>query len=279
MSVARGTNKLIGARVRRREDPKFLRGRGNYASDLLKPGMLHVAVFRSDVPHGNIRSINIDAARKIAGVVGVFTADDLAEIVKPIYIDVKMPGYQACEHPVLARQKVCFVGQPIAAVVAETRYEAEDGVDAILADYELLPPVLDIDRASQPGSAAIHESVPDNLFNHFNLVAGDVVGAFANADQVVELEIRNGRCAQVPLETRVIIAEWDELYGRSARLDAGAGANSPYPGGDRQHWSRTRDSGYHQGEQRRLSDLADVGRFGFRPGIGKRNRALRHPKL
>ncbi len=216
MSVARGTNKLIGARVRRREDPKFLRGRGNYASDLLKPGMLHVAFFRSDVPHGNIRSINIDAARKIAGVVGVFTADDLAEIVKPIYIDVKMPGYQACEHPVLARQKVCFVGQPIAAVVAETRYEAEDGVDAILADYELLPPVLDIDRASQPGSAAIHESVPDNLFNHFNLVAGDVVGAFANADQVVELEIRNGRCAQVPLETRVIIAEWDELYGELA---------------------------------------------------------------
>ena len=212
MSSGGGTNRLIGARIRRREDPKFLRGRGHYASDLLQPGMLHIAFFRSDVPHANIRSIDIDAARNIAGVVDVFTADDIADLVRPIFVEVSMPGYQACEYPVLAQGKACFVGQPVAAVVAESRYEAEDGVDAIVADYELLAPVLDIDQASEPGSAILHDSVPDNLFNHFTLAEGDVAAALASADHIVELEIRNGRCAQVPLESRVIVAEWDELY-------------------------------------------------------------------
>ena len=174
--------------------------------------MLHIAFFRSDVPHANIRSIDIEAARNIAGVVDVFTANDLADLVRPIFVEVNMPGYQACEYPVLAKGKACFVGQPVAAVVAESRYEVEDGVDAIVADYELLPPVLDIDQASEPGSAILHDSVPDNLFNHFTLAEGDVAAAMARADHIVELEIHNGRCAQVPLESRVIVAEWDELY-------------------------------------------------------------------
>ena len=205
-------NKLIGARVRRREDPKFLRGRGRYTGDAQPPGMLHVAFFRSDVPHANIESVAVEPARDVPGVVGVFTAEDISRLVRPISVEVTMPGYQGCDYPVLGRDKVCFVGQPVAAVVARTRYEAEDGVEAIVAEYEPLPPVLDVDRASEPGSATIHPSVPDNLFNHFTLAEGDVEGAFARADRLVELEIRNGRCAQVPLENRTVIAEWDALY-------------------------------------------------------------------
>ena len=212
MSGGRGTNRLIGARVRRREDPKFLRGRGQYASDQLRPGMLHLAFFRSDVPHANIRSIETKAALEVDGVIDVFTGEDLANLVRPITVDVSLPGYQACEYPVLAQGKACFVGQPIAAVVAESRYQAEDGVDAITADYELLAPVLDIDRASEAGSAILHDAVPDNLFNHFTLTEGDIEGAFEAADHIVELEIRNARCAQVPLESRVVIADWDPFY-------------------------------------------------------------------
>ena len=205
-------NKLIGARVRRREDPKFLRGRGRYTGDTHPPGMLHVAFFRSDVPHANIADIAVGPAREVPGVVGVFTAGDISRLVQPISVEVTMPGYQGCDYPVLGRDKVCFVGQPIAAVVARSRYEAEDGAAAIAVEYHPLPPVLDVDRASEPGSATIHPSVPDNLFNHFTLAEGDVEGAFARADHLVELEIRNGRCAQAPLENRVVIAEWDELY-------------------------------------------------------------------
>ncbi len=213
MSTPSGTNRLVGARIRRREDPKFLRGRGQYVGDVDRKGMLHVAFFRSDVPHANIRALRTEAARAVPGVIAVLTADDLQDIVRPIRVEVTLPGYQGCDHPILAREKVCFVGQPVAAVVAATRYDAEDGVDAIAADYERLPPVLDVDRASDPGTPTIHASVPDNLFNHFHLVAGDVEGAFAHADDVIALEIRNSRCAQVPLETRVILAEWDSLYG------------------------------------------------------------------
>ena len=209
-------NKLIGARVRRREDPKFLRGRGRYTGDMRPPGMLHVAFFRSDVPHANITAVRVEAAQEVPGVVGVFAAEDISRLVRPISVEVTMPGYQGCDYPVLGRDKVCFVGQPVAAVVARSRYEAEDGADAIIAEYDPLPPVLDIDRASEPGSATIHPSVPDNLFNHFTLAEGDLEGAFAQADHLVELEIRNGRCAQVPLENRIVIAEWDELYGELA---------------------------------------------------------------
>ena len=116
--VSARPNKLVGARVRRREDPKFLRGRGRYTGDAQPPGMLQVAFFRSDVPHANIVDVAVEPARDVPGVVGVFTADDISRLVRPISVEVTMPGYQGCDYPVLGRDKVCFVGQPVAAVVA-----------------------------------------------------------------------------------------------------------------------------------------------------------------
>ncbi len=200
---------LVGARVRRREDPRFLRGRATYVGDLTRPGLLQVAFHRSEVPHARIRAIETGAAAHVAGVVGVFTGRDLEPVVKPIVAPCSMPGYQVCAHPVLATDKVCFVGQAVAAVVAETRYQAEDGAEAIRVDYEALPAVTDIDAAMAPGAPQLHAEVRGNLYNHFHLVAGDVAGAFASAEHVVELEVRNARCAQVSMESRGLVAEWD----------------------------------------------------------------------
>lgn len=202
------SNRLIGARLRRTEDPRFLQGRGNYVDDLRRPGMLHAAFFRSDMPHARLDAVEIAEAAKVPGVVGVFAAKELEPLLKPLIARNSLPSYHESEVPILAREKVIYVGQPIAIVVAESRHAAEDGIDAIRARYDGLAPVLDLDSATNDGVPAIHAAVPNNVYNHFHVVAGDVERAFAEADLIVDLEIRNGRATAVPLEPRVVLAEW-----------------------------------------------------------------------
>ena len=210
MSVAQfDANKGVGARVRRREDPRFLQGKGSYVDDLQRAGMLHAAFVRADVAHGEIKSIDVEAARAVPGVVDVFTGQDLAEIVSPVVAQNELPGYQ--EHPmqVLPTDRVRYPGEPIAIVVAEDRYEAEDGADAVVVDVDPLPALSTIEAATAPGAPAIHEEIPDNLFNHFTVEHGDVKKAFADADFTIESELRSQRVAPVPLEPRAVMAEWD----------------------------------------------------------------------
>ena len=210
MSVAQfDANKGVGARVRRREDPRFLQGKGSYVDDLQRAGMLQAAFVRADVAHGEIKSIDVEAARAVPGVVDVFTGQDLAEIVSPVVAQNELPGYQ--EHPmhVLPTDRVRYPGEPIAIVVAEDRYEAEDGADAVVVDVDPLPALSTIEAATAPGAPAIHEEIPDNLFNHFTVEHGDVKQAFADADFTIESELRSQRVAPVPLEPRAVMAEWD----------------------------------------------------------------------
>jgi carbon-monoxide dehydrogenase large subunit len=206
--MKRKSNRLIGASLRRTEDPRFLLGRGTYVDDLQPAGILHAAFFRSDVPHAMLTAIKVAEARKVSGVIGVFTAHDIGPLLKPLIARNSLGSYHESEIPILAKDKVIYVGQPIAVVVGESRHAAEDGVDAIRAEYEILPPVLDVDRATLSDAPIIHASVPANTYNHFHVVAGDIDRAFAEADLVVDLEVRNGRCAALPLEPRVILAEW-----------------------------------------------------------------------
>jgi aerobic carbon-monoxide dehydrogenase large subunit len=138
----------------------------------------------------------------------VFTAEDFGPLLKPLVARNALSSFHESEIPILAKEKVIYVGQPIAVVVGESRHAAEDGVDTIHANYEMLTPVLDVDRATSGDAPLVHASVPNNIYNHFHIVAGDIDRAFAEADLTVELEIRNGRCAAIPLEPRVLLAEW-----------------------------------------------------------------------
>jgi aerobic carbon-monoxide dehydrogenase large subunit len=208
---ARRTNRLVGAAIKRKEDPRLLRGRGSFVDDLRRPGMLHAAFFRSGMAHGRVKSIETTAATKVPGVIGAFTAVELAPLLRPLVARSSNASYQISEIPILARDKVIFVGQPVAVVVAESRHEAEDGVDTIRADYEPLPPVLDLESATAPGAPLVHDKVRDNAYNHFRLVHSNVDEAFAAADFVVEMEFQHARCAAVPLEGRAIVADWDSL--------------------------------------------------------------------
>ena len=206
-------NKLVGARIRRREDPRFLQGRGHYVDDLRQRGLLHLAFVRSEIAHAVVREVDVSAARDVPGVLGVYTAADLQAIVKPIRAVSSMPGYQAADTPVLASERVRYVGEPIAAIVAESRYEAEDGAEAVIVETTPLPPITTMEQALADGAPAIHDSIANNLFNHFELCAGDTDAAFAAADFVHEAEYRAGRVAPVALEPRATIAEWDPATG------------------------------------------------------------------
>jgi aerobic carbon-monoxide dehydrogenase large subunit len=204
-------NRLVGASLKRTEDPRFLTGRGNYVDDVRRSSMLHAAFFRSDIPHAALRSVDVTAAKKIDGVIDVFTAEDLAPLLKPFVAKNSLPSFHESEIPILAKDKVIFVGQPIAVVVADSRHSAEDGVDAVRANFDMLAPVTDMDQATASGVPLVHDSVPENIYNHFHLVAGDIDRAFAEAEFVVDLKVRNGRCAAMPLEPRVLLAEWASI--------------------------------------------------------------------
>ena len=136
--------KLVGQRVKRREDPRLIQGRGTYVDDVKLAGMLHLAFKRSDVPHGRIVAIDTSAAEALDGVEAVFTGAQIAEFLGPMPILTPFP---APEHRAVAVDVVRFVGDPVAVVVARDRYVARDAADAITVDYEPLPAVVDPETA------------------------------------------------------------------------------------------------------------------------------------
>jgi aerobic carbon-monoxide dehydrogenase large subunit len=197
----------VGARILRREDPRFLTGAGTYVDDIDLPGVLHVAFVRSSEPHALVREVDAAAATDVPGVVAVVTAADLAGRVKPMRARIGTPGYRECDMAVLASGRVRMVGEPVALVVADSRYAAEDGAESVRVAYDPLPALVTIEQALALGAPAIHDEVPGNLFNRFELSAGDVDGAFAAADVVVELELRQQRYGAAALEGRAVVAD------------------------------------------------------------------------
>src|SRR5882672_3005956 len=152
--------KLVGERVKRREDPRLIQGRGTYVDDIKIAGMQHLAFKRSDVPHGRIRSIDTSAAEAMEGVEAVFTGAQIAEMLAPMPIGTPFPSPP---HRALAADVVRFAGEPVAVVVASNRYIARDAVDAIVLDVEALPAVVDPERAMTGQPIVIHPQFPNNL--------------------------------------------------------------------------------------------------------------------
>ncbi|MBI3513256.1 MAG: xanthine dehydrogenase family protein [Proteobacteria bacterium] len=196
----------MGARVQRKEDARFLHGRGNYVTDMLLPGQREVAFLRSPIAHGRIVGIKKPAGLENA----VFTRADLTGL-NPIIAQSTIPGYKASEHPPLASAKVTYVGEPVAFAIAATRAEAEDMLEAVDLELEDLPPLVDAHAARADPSVRVHEAWPDNLFVTLGVDSEYEVRA-RGADIVVEREVTLSRQCMVPLEGKAILAYWDERY-------------------------------------------------------------------
>ena len=199
--------KLVGKRIRRREDPRLITGTATYVDDMVLPGMLHAAIVRSPHAAANIRSIDIAAAAGAPGVVAVFTGKDTAHI-GPVPCGGSLPGLRVPHHYILAVDRVYLVGHPVAVVVASNQYLARDAAELVEVDYDVLPAVADPEKAIAPGAAAVHPEWPDNVAFNYHQEGGDVDQAFAEADVVVKQRITSQRLIPSAMETRGMVAEW-----------------------------------------------------------------------
>lgn len=200
---------LIGARVVRVEDPRLLAGKGSFTDDLNPAGVLHVAFRRSDHAYARILSTHLDAAAAFPGVVGVFDAASLAGLVKPLRASSRMKDYHATELFPLARDVVRYVGEPVVAVVAESRYIAEDAVELVEIGYQPLSIEIDVEAAARDDAPVLHESAGTNVILKRGFGRGDVDAAFAIAARRVGGRFRIHRKTPVAMENRSYLAEWD----------------------------------------------------------------------
>jgi carbon-monoxide dehydrogenase large subunit len=221
----------LGKRVPRNEDARLLTGRALFVDDVQLPGMLHAAFLRSDHAHARLQSIDTTAARLGPGVVAIYTADDLGTYWQAGPLLVPPPPvpdsvFHVCTQVPLARDKVRHVGEPIAMVVAESRYLAEDALADIVVDLEPLEAAVDLERALDPGAARIHEHLDSNLAAHVHQQKGDYDAARATADVVIARRFRYDRGASAAIENRAVAAAWD---ARSEQLTIWDTTQAPIP--------------------------------------------------
>ena len=213
-SAVRPVNSLIGSAIERVEDLRFLRGKGTYVADVHRPGQLHAAILRSPVAHGRIRAIDKNAALKRAGVRAVITATDLGPCVPTIPVRLQpLPELEPFRQPMLAFEKVRYVGEPIAVIVAESAAIAEDALELVRLEIERLPAV--VSRADAEGPAALlFEAHGSNLAITWIVTKGDAAAAFAAADYRRRERFTVQRHAALFMEPRGLVAEWNEAAGR-----------------------------------------------------------------
>ena len=205
----------IGRPVPRLEDERLLRGGSRYVSDLIATSKaLRVAVLRSPHAHARILAVDASKARTRSGVIAVLTADDLTDI-GDLPCDWASPGMDVVpQQPVLARDRVRYVGEPIAAVAAETAHAAEDALAAITVAYEKLPGVADQEAALEDGAPRLHDAVPGNIAFRFARAGGNVARAFAKAGVVIRRRLTNSRATAAPLEGRAVLSDFDSPADR-----------------------------------------------------------------
>jgi carbon-monoxide dehydrogenase large subunit len=201
-------SKLVGAKVKRREDPRLIRGLGQYVDDVNLPNMLHVAILRSPYAHARIKSLETSAARQHPGVVAVVTGSEIKDQVGTLPVSGGNETLRVPKHYVLAVDKVCYVGEGIAAVVADNRYTARDAIDLIRTEYEPLPVVSDPEKALAPDSPIIHSEWPDNVAFRAEQKQGNLAKAFKDADKIVRQRLVHQRLAPVAIEPRGVVAHY-----------------------------------------------------------------------
>ena len=195
--------------VRRREDPRLITGAGEFVDDLRVPGCLHAAMLRTPHAHARIRGIDVAAARRAPGVVGVYVAADLGAVGDPMPIYAPHPALPVpCKIMPLARDRVRFVGEPVAVVIADDVYRAHDALDLIRVDYEPLPALVDVEAALAPGAPILHPEIGSNVVAEWRQTVGDVDAVLRDAPVVARTRVRLARGGAHPLEPRALVAEW-----------------------------------------------------------------------
>ena len=208
------TTRFFGAPIKRNEDKRLLTGQALFIDDVELPGMLHASFLRSQVAHAKVKRIDVSQALKRPGVIAVYTADDYGAFCQPGPLLVPpppIPGivFNLRTHMPLAKDKVRYAGEPLAVVVAESRYIGEDALDDILVELENLPAVVDLEGALENGSASVHDDLGSNVASQLRQSKGDYRNAAAKADLVLKRRFRYEHGISSPIETRGVVAQWN----------------------------------------------------------------------
>ena len=209
------TTRLFGSGIRRREDPRLITGRASYTDDIKLPGMVHAAILRSPYAHANITSIDTSAAACQPGVIAVYTGADTEGNLNPIPCAWLIPDSNLVtpDHPAIAKDKVRYVGDAVAVVVAENRYQAEDALEHIDVDYEPLDATINPKASTMDGAPQVHDDAPNNIAFKWTVAGGEVDEAFEKADVVVKDTINLQRLIPNAMEPRSAIAQYVAATG------------------------------------------------------------------
>lgn len=200
------TTAMIGAPVKRREDPRLITGHATYTDDMTPTGTVYLQMVRSPYAHARLKGIKTEVASGMPGVMRVITGEELKKFAGPLAA-VSVGGHAIPDHFSIAVDTVRHVGEIVAVVVAETRGQARDAAEAVEVDYEALPAIIDMEEAYKSGSGLIHDSIANNLAAEINF-GNDTAEAFSKADVVLEKRFVNQRLAPNPLENRVVLAQY-----------------------------------------------------------------------
>ena len=209
------TSRIFGSGIRRREDPRLITGQATYTDDIKLQHMAYAAIKRSPHAHARIRSVDTSAALSAPGVVAVYTGTDTDGVLNPIPCAWVVPDsdVKTVPHPAIAKDVVRYVGDAVAVVVAESRYQAEDAIDLINVDYETLPAVVNPEAAMQDGAPQLHEDAPNNQAFHWVASGGDTDAAFSSAEVVVRETIIQQKLIPNAIEPRSAVATWLSATG------------------------------------------------------------------
>ena len=209
------TARVFGSGIRRREDPRLISGAASYTDDITLPGMLYAAMLRSPHAHARIQKIDTAQAAAAPGVVAVYTAMDAAEALQAVPCAWLLPnaGLKVASYLCLAKDVVRYVGDIVAVVVAESRYQAYDALDLIEVDYEPLPAVTNPVEAAAPGAPQLHDDIEGNLAFHWQVSGGDAEAAFRDAEVVVKERIVQQRLIPTAIEPRAAVAQYQPATG------------------------------------------------------------------
>ncbi|GBD10837.1 Carbon monoxide dehydrogenase large chain [bacterium HR23] len=202
-------SKLVGARIKRKEDPRLITGGGTYTDDVRLPGMLYMAVLRSPHAHARIKRIDLGKALSHPGVVAALTGEEVKQVCDPIPALGPIEGMKLALRPPLAVGKVTHVGEGVVALVAESRYQARDALDLVEVEYEPLPANVDPERAMRRGAPVIHEHLKTNLAYSIKQSVGDVEGAFQRAAGTVKARLVEQRLIPLAMECRAVVAHYE----------------------------------------------------------------------
>jgi len=209
------TTRIFGSGIRRREDPRLITGQATYTDDVKLPGMLYAAILRSPHAHAKITSVDVAAARSMPGVLAAYTGADTDGVLNPIPCAWLVPDsdVKAVAYPAMAKDVVRYAGDAVAVVVAESREQAEDALEAINVSYQVLPNVTNPEAATKEGAPQLHEDAPGNQAFHWVVAGGDADAAFASAEVVVKETILQQRLLPTPIETRSAVASYASAMG------------------------------------------------------------------